>query len=155
MSFRLSKRSRQRLEGVHPDLREVIERAIRISTVDFGVSEGVRTLDRQAELVHAGASRSMRSRHLVQPHGFGGAVDVYAWVGGQARWELALYEQIARAVQKAANRIDVAITWGAAWPWYLDDRDPGDLVDDYIDMRRKEGRKPFIDGPHFQIEGAR
>ena len=40
--YKLSKRSMSNLVGVHPDLDAVIERAIQITPIDFGVSEGVR-----------------------------------------------------------------------------------------------------------------
>ena len=84
MSFRLSDRSRARLKGVHPALVGVIEAAIRTTPVDFMVTEGLRTNDRQAALVRAGASRTLNSRHLT-----GHAVDVAAVVlGGLGfRWD--------------------------------------------------------------------
>lgn len=82
MSFRLSQRSRERLKGVHPDLVAVVEAAILLTPVDFMITEGLRTPARQAELVRAGASRTLNSRHLT-----GHAVDVAAWVDGGVRWD--------------------------------------------------------------------
>ena len=73
MSFRLSARSRARLQGVHPALTAVVEAAIARTPVDFMITEGLRTAARQAALVKAGASRTTRSRHLT-----GHAVDVAA-----------------------------------------------------------------------------
>lgn len=64
MTYALSKKSRDRLAGVHPDLVKVVERAIEITEVDFSVLEGVRSKTRQEQLVKAGASQTMRSRHL-------------------------------------------------------------------------------------------
>ncbi len=155
MPYKLSKRSISRLEGVHPDLARVARKAIQVTDVDFGISEGVRTLERQRELVESKASRTMKSRHLPQPHGYGGAIDVYAWVAGSARWELELYEQIAAAFREAGRELGVKLTWGAAWPWRLTGaRGPAELVEAYVDLRRSQGRRPFIDGPHFQIEGV-
>ena len=43
MAFKLSQRSLDRLEGFKPDLVNVVKRAIELTTVDFGVIEGVRT----------------------------------------------------------------------------------------------------------------
>ena len=110
MSFRLSRRSRDRLVGVHPALAAVIEVAIQTSPVDFMVTEGVRTPARQAALVHAGASRTLKSRHLT-----GHAVDIAALVDGQVRWDWPLYPRIAAAIKAAAIRLDTPIIWGGDW----------------------------------------
>ena len=98
MSFRLSTRSRRVLQGVHPDLVAVVEAAIGRTPVDFMVTEGLRSPDRQAALVRAGASRTLNSRHLT-----GHAVDVAAWVEGQVRWDWPLYPRIAEAFKAAAH----------------------------------------------------
>jgi peptidoglycan LD-endopeptidase CwlK len=74
MASSLSKLSRDRLQGVHPDLVRVVERAIQITTQDFRVQEGLRTRERQAVLVARGASRTMYSRYLT-----GHAVDRAGW----------------------------------------------------------------------------
>ena len=60
MSFRLSERSIKRLDGVHPRLAALVREAAALSPVDFMVTEGVRTPERQAALVRAGASRTHR-----------------------------------------------------------------------------------------------
>ena len=44
MAFRLSKRSTGRLEGVNDDLVAVVKRAIELTKVDFGVTEGLRSV---------------------------------------------------------------------------------------------------------------
>ena len=67
---------------MHPDLVRVVERAIQITTQDFRVQEGLRTRERQAELVARGASRTMNSRHLT-----GHAVDLVALGGGEVSWQ--------------------------------------------------------------------
>ena len=71
MGFNLSARSLQRLEGVHPRLVDVVELAIQRTAVDFTVVEGLRTAERQRELVAKGASQTQNSLHLVQPDGYG------------------------------------------------------------------------------------
>jgi peptidoglycan LD-endopeptidase CwlK len=111
MTFRLSVRSRSRLEGVHPDLVRVIERAITVTAVDFVVLEGVRTLARQRELVAAGASRTLNSRHLT-----GHAVDIAPWVGA-VRWDWPLFDRLAVYVKQAAREVGVPIRWGGDWKW--------------------------------------
>lgn len=109
MAFKLSKRSRGNLQGVHHDLVRVVERAIQITEVDFVVIEGLRTPARQAELVKAGASQTQNSRHLT-----GHAVDLAAWVG-TVRWDWPLYPRIAAAVKQAAKELGVPIEWGGDW----------------------------------------
>lgn len=115
MTFKLSNRSLSRLVSVHPDLRAVIEKAIQITPVDFVVTEGIRSVDRQKELVAAGASKTMNSRHLT-----GHAVDLAALVGGKIVWNTAPYEAIAVAVRKAAADLDVKIQWGGDWVTFRD-----------------------------------
>ena len=122
MSFRLSDRSRVRLKGVHPALVGVIEAAIATSPVDFMVTEGLRTKERQAALVRAGASRTPNSRHIT-----GHAVDVAAVVEGQIRWDWPLYPRIAEAIKAAAKARGVALVWGGDWP-------------------------SLRDGPHFELD---
>lgn len=124
MSFRLSKRSIDRLEGVHPALVGVVREAILRTPVDFMVTEGLRTSARQAALVRAGASRTLKSRHLT-----GHAVDVAALVGGQVRWDWPLYPRIAEAFKAAAREQGVALVWGGDWP-------------------------RLRDGPHFELDRA-
>lgn len=120
--FRLSARSRARLAGVRPELAAVVEAAIRRTPVDFMITEGLRTLDRQRELVRAGASRTLNSRHLT-----GHAVDVAALVGGRVRWDWPLYPPIAAAFKAAAAELATPIVWGGDWP-------------------------SLRDGPHFELD---
>ena len=149
MAFKLSKRSLGRLEGVKPELVAVVQRAITLTSVDFGVIQGLRTIEEQRELVAKGASQTMKSKHLT-----GDAVDVMAYIGSRGSWEMSLYDDIADAFKVAAIEEDVQIRWGAAWhisdlrEW---DGTMQDAMDEYIDLRRSQGRRPFIDGPHFEL----
>ena len=149
MAFRLSKRSTGRLEGVNDDLVAVVKRAIELTKVDFGVTEGLRSVETQREYVAAGKSQTMKSKHLE-----GRAVDLVAYIGSSVSWELNLYDDIANAMRVAAIELDVAIKWGAAWS-VGDIRDfdgsMAEAMNEYIDLRRSQGRRPFIDGPHFEM----
>lgn len=120
--FKLSQKSLDRLVGVHPDLVKVVKRAIEITTVDFTVLEGLRSVTRQEQLVKAGASKTMKSRHIT-----GHAVDLGAMLDGAVRWDWPLYHKVADAMKKAAYELDVPIEWGGDW-------------------------KNFKDGPHFQLD---
>lgn len=122
MSFRLSALSRSRLVGVHPDLVAVVEAAIARTPVDFRVTEGLRTPQRQAQLVKAGASQTLNSRHLS-----GHAVDIAAMVGPQVRWDWPLYPPIAEAFKASARDLGVPLIWGGDWP-------------------------RLRDGPHFELD---
>jgi len=149
MGFKLSKRSLSKLEGVKPELVKVVQSAIEITSVDFGVIQGLRTIQEQRELVAKGASQTMKSKHLT-----GEAVDLMAYIGGRGSWELSVYDNIADAMKLAAQEEGVSIRWGAAWQindireW---DGTMQDAMDAYIDLRRSQGRRPFIDGPHFEL----
>ena len=147
--FVLSPRSLDNLMGVQPVLVAVVKRAIQITKVDFGVIEGLRTEARQRELVDKGASQTMNSRHLT-----GHAVDLMAYINGRASWELNLYDDIADAVKQAAIELGTPVKWGGAWTvqdirkWH---GTMASAMNSYIDERRKAGRRPFIDGPHFEL----
>jgi len=149
MTFKLSRRSRDNLIGVDPDLVTVVERAIQITTVDFAVTEGLRTEARQRELFEKKATQTMNSRHLK-----GEAVDLVAFLGGRISWELNLYDEIADAMRRAALERNVGIRWGAAWN-VPDIRHWNGTLEQamhhYIDARRKLGQRPFIDAPHFEM----
>ena len=91
----------------------------------------------------------MNSKHLK-----GLAVDLMAYVGGRGCWELKVYDDIADAMKQGAIEYGVPIVWGASWhirniaDW---EGTMEEAMNDYIDTRRKEGKRPFIDGPHFEI----
>ena len=121
MPFSLGLRSKARLVGVHPDLVAVVERAIKLTSVDFTVVEGLRSVDRQRELVKVGASKTMHSRHI---HGY--AVDLAPYIGGKVRWDWPPFHDIAAAMKAASKELDIPIEWGGDW-------------------------KTFKDGPHFQL----
>lgn len=121
MTFRLSNRSKARLEGLHPDLVLVVKRAIEITDTDFSVLEGLRTAERQAQLVANGASTTSNSRHLT-----GHAVDLGAYINGSIDWSWPLYYNIADAMKQAADELNVDLEWGGDWT-------------------------SFKDGPHFQL----
>lgn len=150
MSYRLGRRSRARLAGVHPDLVRVVEEAIQRTPVDFTVLEGLRTRERQAALVAAGASQTMNSRHLT-----GHAVDLGAMVGSEVRWDMNLYYSIAAAMRDAARLMAIPLRWGGCW-LRLDTAilTPAQLVGEYAASRRLAGKRPFIDAGHFELGGS-
>lgn len=117
----LNERSERALVGVHPKLVQIAVRASQISEIEFIVTEGLRTLERQKVLFAKGATRTMKSKHLE-----GRAFDVAAVVDGEVRWDWPLYAKIAKAIKQAAQELNIVIVWGGDW-------------------------KTFKDGPHFEL----
>ena len=149
MMFSLSQRSLDKLAGVDQRLVDVVKRAIQITTVDFGVTCGLRTQAEQQRLVDTGASQTLDSNHVK-----GRAVDLVAYVGNRASWELNLYDDIALAMKVAARELKVPIRWGAAWNVPDLTKWNGTMegaMNYYIDTRRKQNQRPFIDAPHFEL----
>lgn len=147
--YKLSQKSLDRLAGVDPKLVAVVKRAIQLTSVDFGVTEGLRTLETQKKYVAAGKSQTLKSKHID-----GKAIDLVAYVDGQVSWELNLYDNIADAMAKAAKELNVKLRWGGAWSVPNIAEWKGTMesaMNSYIDTRRKEGKRPFIDGPHFEM----
>lgn len=119
--MQLDSRAEKNLAGVHPDLVKIVRRAAEITSIDFTVTEGLRTVARQKQLVAVGASRTMRSRHLT-----GHAIDLAAKVNGTIRWDWPLYAKLAVAMKTAAEGLGLSVEWGGDW-------------------------RSFRDGPHFQL----
>ena len=152
MTFVLSGQSLNKLEGVDSRLVACVHRAIELTSVDFGVAEGLRSRERQMELYEKGASQIK----FCGAHVEGRAVDLVAYLGGRVSWELSLYDDIANAMKQAAIENDVQIRWGGAWNvpdirFWNDSMEAA--MNHYIDETRKIGARPFLDGPHFEIPG--
>jgi peptidoglycan L-alanyl-D-glutamate endopeptidase CwlK len=113
------------MAGLHPDLKKVMNQAILATDLDFTVLEGLRSLERQKQMVESGASTTLNSRHLD-----GHAVDIAPFVGGEVRWDWPLYYKLAVIVKAAAKEVGVPIEWGGDW-------------------------KTFKDGPHWQLPWAK
>lgn len=124
-NFKFSQRSENNLKGVNSDLVKIVRRALQLSPVDFGITEGLRTVERQRQLVAAGKSQTMNSRHIS-----GHAVDVFAYPTSSGSWEWKYYEQIATAFKQAAKELNIPVEWGGDW-------------------------KTLKDGPHFQLPHAK
>lgn len=121
INFRFSQRSELRLQGVHPDLVTLARRALVLSVVDFGITEGLRTPERQRQMVQEGLSQTLNSRHLT-----GHAIDVIAYPTPAGSWDWQYYEQIAQAFKAASAERGIPVEWGGDWT-------------------------TLKDGPHFQL----
>lgn len=121
MTYKLSQKSLSNLKGVHPDLVKVVKRAIELTECDFTITEGLRTKERQAQLLKEKKTKTSNSRHFT-----GHAVDLAAWINNTVSWDWKYYHQIADAMKKAATELNISIDWGGDW-------------------------KKFKDGPHFEL----
>lgn len=135
--FSFSKKSSDRLKGVNPILANLAREVIRISPVDFGISQGVRTVDEQRKLYNQGRStpgkivtNTMKSKHLIQKDGYGGAIDIACYINGEVTWSEKYYFEVADVFKRRADELGIDILWG------------GDFKGD------------FKDYPHFQIDDA-
>jgi peptidoglycan L-alanyl-D-glutamate endopeptidase CwlK len=121
-NFAFGERSKKNLTGVHPDLVKVATKALELSQIDFTVTEGLRTKERQAQLMAAGASKTMNSRHIT-----GHAIDIAPIIAGEVRWDWPPFQELAKAFKLAAKELGVPIVWGGDWV-------------------------SFKDGPHFELD---
>ena len=119
--FSFGAKSSEKLAQVHPDLQRVFNEAIKNSPLDFSITEGLRTKERQKELFSAGKSQTMNSRHLT-----GKAVDIAVLVDGKITWDFSKYQVVADHIKKAAKELKIDIVWGGDW-------------------------QSFKDGPHFEL----
>ena len=120
--YKFSKRSLDNLKGVDERLVKLMEEVLSISPYDFGITEGLRTIEKQKEYVRTGKSQTMNSYHLK-----GKAVDIVVYKDGEVTWDLKYYKEIADIVKETATEKGLKITWGGDW-------------------------KTLVDGPHFQLE---
>ena len=120
--YKFSERSKAKLKTVDIRLQNLMNMAIKESPYDFSITEGIRTLKRQKELVAQGKSKTLKSYHLK-----GKAVDIAVRVDGKVTWDFKYYKEVAEHIKETARKLGYIITWGGDW-------------------------KTFKDGPHFQIE---
>lgn len=126
--YKLSSKSKERLEGVDERLIKVIDLALTITNIDFGIpgDGGLRTAERQKELFDKKVSKCdgyiNKSYHQT-----GKAFDVYAYVNGRASWDRNHLTQVAAAILQAAGMLGYVVEWGGLW-------------------------KGFTDMPHFEIK---
>ncbi|WP_192963081.1 M15 family metallopeptidase [Yersinia pseudotuberculosis] len=127
-NFRFSARSDNNLKGVNADLVKVVRRALELSPVDFGVIEGLRTVERQKELVATGKSQTMNSRHIT-----GHAIDV---LPTGADWnDYKCWLPVLDAMHRAGKELGVKLRFGITW------------TDNPNDKPAK-----FLDAPHIEIQ---
>lgn len=128
--MKLSSRDETHLKKVHPDLARVIRRAAadwKDQSKSFFITCSLRTLEEQKALVKAGASKTLRSRHLPgKKNGLSHAIDLAVKLGKDIKWDWPLYVDLSKKILAAAKAEKVPVEWGGAWV-------------------------NFKDGPHYQL----
>lgn len=150
MGFRFGKSSKTKLETCHEDLQTVLQLAISRSRIDFGISEGHRSLERQKQLFDEGRSKidgiEKKGKHNYDPSL---AADIYIYHADPDTRSKLLYDKaslsyIAGVVISCAGEllekreINHNIRWGGNW-----DKD-GVILQD----------QSFDDLPHFELTEA-
>jgi peptidoglycan L-alanyl-D-glutamate endopeptidase CwlK len=121
MTYSWSAASLLNLKGVHPDLRKVADLALKYTTVDFRVVDGVRTLAEQKRYLKQGRTTTLNSMHLVRKDGYGHAIDFVALTRGQPDWfHIANFVVIGAAFKRASKELGIPIVWGGDWKTFKD-----------------------------------
>jgi len=150
--LRWSKRSKENMEGIHPDLRMVLDHVLDYG-FDITVVEGVRDTQRQQHLYAQGRTRpgsivtytdgiKKISKHQIQTDGYGHAVDVYPF---PIKMDQSFYNQVrfyylAGRIDTiaqylyASGEIEHLVRWGGNW-----------------DKDSEFGDQRFMDLPHFEL----
>ncbi len=147
--YKLSNRSKERINGIRPILKVIIEKAISATDCpeDFGIPQygGLRTTQDQQELYAKGRtdfethSRPVtyvdgikkKSNHQAKEgNDYGDAFDVYIYCHKtkRASWNFDRLTKLARHIIKIAALNGVKLSWGGDW-------------------------KSFKDYPHFEYKG--
>jgi len=130
------KASEEKLSQLHPKLVTVARTVIQV--MDFTVVYTLRSPEEQKFLLSIGQSKTLDSKHLLQPDGFAWAIDVapfYAWKRPQIDWnDKKAFYYLAGMFVQAAYLLDVNIRYGGDW----------NMNDDLNDQT-------FFDLGHFEL----
>ena len=100
------KRSKERLKGVDIKLQHILRRLVKI--MDVTIIEGLRSQERQNELVAKGASKTKYSKHIQ-----GKAVDVAPY---PIDWkDRDRFHYMGGMVRGIGQQLGVNIRWGGDW----------------------------------------
>jgi peptidoglycan L-alanyl-D-glutamate endopeptidase CwlK len=138
--YKFGNKSQNQLATVEEPLQKVLRLGLQMSIVDFACVEGRRSTERQQQLYAEGKSTldgiNKRSKHQVDnPTDKARAMDICAYVNGQASWEPNHLCVIAGSIWAASKNLGIPIRWGGNW-----DSD-GEIISD----------QNFVDLPHFEL----
>jgi peptidoglycan L-alanyl-D-glutamate endopeptidase CwlK len=140
--FNFGTGSRNKIASCHADLQLILFTAISISDVDFGVSEGNRSIELQKKYFDQGKSKidgvTKKGKHNYSPSL---AADIYAFVNGRASYDKETLSYLAGLLHAVAEllfmhgKITHHLRWGGNW-----DMDGEILLD-----------QSFDDRPHIEL----
>lgn len=112
--------STERLKGVHPKLRLLAYEVLQRAPWPIRVTEGLRTLERQKQLLAIKATKTLNSRHLT-----GHAIDVVPYIDldrdgkieTEELYNHALFGELIPIAKDAAKDLKIEMTWGFDWGW--------------------------------------
>jgi peptidoglycan LD-endopeptidase CwlK len=153
--FVLGARSLSFITHVDPRMVAVAQKAIELTTQDFGFTEEQsRTMAQEAEKVREGFSHTMHSHHIIDCEpgwsapGTSGAVDAVPWNGTAFVWDWNLIYPIAAAFKAASIQLNIPITWGGgSWGKLMTEY----AGDDAAAMQAEHGIGGGFDGPHYEL----
>lgn len=114
--FQFSQTSKQKLQTVDLRLQILMEKVLNLSTIDFGITEGIRTVEKQQEVYKNGKSQldgvTQKSKHQL-----GLAVDIICYdpKTKKATYEQKYYYYLAGIIQQLAQTLGYQVTWGGWW----------------------------------------
>lgn len=165
--FKFGQSSLEKLKNLNDPLKNVVMRALELSTLDFSVVETLRAMARQLMLVKTGASKTLKSRHLADPKTKkANAVDLAAYLDTdgdgdkELSWHWGHAYQVAKAMRAAAIELGINVRWGGVWDKNLNDlsEDLESEVAHYVLRQKKRqadagkaDQAVFVDGPHFEL----
>ena len=138
-------RSKEKLYTCHIDLQLIAEESLKVSQMDFGISEGHRSIEKQLEYFYTGRSKvdgiKIKGKHNYQPSL---AFDIYAYIPGKPRlaYNVANLSYLGGVITATAQRLlnECRITHRLRWgfDWDMD----GEIGTD----------QTFQDMPHFELK---
>jgi peptidoglycan L-alanyl-D-glutamate endopeptidase CwlK len=121
MTYKFSERSLNKLGTCDERLQELFLEAIKLTPIDFGISEGYRDTETQQKYFKEGKSKldgvNNKSKHNYLPSR---ALDLYAYVGGKASWDKIHLSTIYGVVETIARQKSIPIRWGGNFKSFLD-----------------------------------
>lgn len=153
MTYKLGSKSHSKLYLVHPLLVAICEEAIKTTEQDFGIFEGIRTVEQEIENINNGTSWLKNPRdckHCLQKGGYGWAVDAVPFIDGAYRWEWDACYKVAKAFKDAAAKFNTQLRWGGVWDKAITEL--SDNLDEEVEAYRvRHLGKDHLDGVHFEL----
>lgn len=112
--------STERRKGVHPDLLKLADAVLQAAPWPLRITEGMRTLERQRQLLAAKATKTLNSRHLT-----GHAIDVVPYIDldrdgkieTEELYNKRLFDVLIPIAKAEAERLGIKMTFGYDWGW--------------------------------------